>query len=439
MKNLYMMFLLLVCSIFTPGWILAQTDFGFLEEKEPIFFVDYATFREEPGEKFRLEVYYKILTKGLSFVKEDDKFKASYEIQVFVSNKINKQVTGTSMEEDYIVNSYEETRSPLNFLINQITLSLYSGRYRLRIKLIDHNSGSASELEKDFIIPSRIEKKIIFSDIEFIRQLSDPKNSDSDSIKTTRFNKTGETAIPSVSRSYGDSDPTLIFYFEIYDGPQKPQPFLLKYGMEHSAQAFLHEETTTVTLGPEVFSAFDSISLAGFPSGDYTLAITLLDNGQINAKTERPFHVEWSFLNLLKNDYFKAIEQLKYVASPEEIKKLKQVPEDQRIQSWLEFWKSKDPTPNTPQNELRDEYYSRLRYVNQNFTLPTQEGWETDMGRVYMVYGHPDEVEKHPFDREVQAFQKWYYYKRNRVFLFIDRGDGEYQLQPPYDGIIRGY
>ncbi len=437
MKKFYLTFLLLVFSIITSRLISAQTDFGFLDEKESIFFVDYATFREEPGEKFRLEVYYKILTKGLSFVREEDQFKASYEIQVFVSNKINKQVTGTSMEEDYFVDSYEETRSPLNFLINQISLSLYSGRYRLRIKLLDHNSGSSSELERDFIIPSRMEKKIIFSDVEFIRQLSDPENSDSDSIKTTRFNKTGETAIPSVSRSYGDSDPTLIFYFEIYDGPQKSQPFLLKYVMEHSAQAFLHEETTTVTLGTEAFSVFDSISLAGFPSGDYTLAITLLDSGQIGAKTVRPFHVEWSFLSLLKNDYFKAIEQLRYVASSEEIKKLKQAPEDQRLQSWLEFWKSKDPSPGTSQNELRDEYYRRLRYANQNFTLPTQEGWETDMGRVYMVYGHPDEVEKHPFDREVQAFQKWYYYKRSRVFLFIDRGDGEYQLQPPYDGFVR--
>jgi len=437
MKIFYMMFLLLFGSIFTPMWILAQTDYGILEEKESIFFVDCATFREETGEKFRLEVYYKILTQGLAFVKEEEKFKASYEIQVFVSNKINKQVTGTSMEEDYLVNSYEETRSPLNFLINQIPLSLYSGRYRLRIKLIDHNSGSASELERDFIIPSRIEKKTMFSDVEFIRQLSDPKNSDLDSIKTTRFDKAGKTAIPSVSRSYGDTDPTLIFYYEIYDGPQESQPFLLKYGIEHSAQAFVHEDTTTVTLGPKTFSRFDSISLGGFPSGDYSLTMTLLDNGQTIAKTERPFHVEWSFLNLLKNDYFKAIDQLRYVASPGEINKLKQVPEDQRLQKWLEFWKSKDPTPNTPQNELRDEYYRRLIYVNQNFSLPTQEGWETDMGRVYMVYGHPDEVEKHPFDRDAQAFQKWYYYKRNRVFLFLDRGDGEYQLQPPYDGIAR--
>ena len=411
--------------VFTP--VLAQTDFGYLEEKEQIFFVDYAAFREETGEKFRVEVYYKIFTKALSFVKHKDKFKASYEVQVVMSNKINKQVTGTSMEEDYFVNTYKETRSPSDFLINQLVLSLYSGRYKLRIKLLDRNSGSVFELEKNLKIPSRTQKKILFSEIEFIRHLSD-------STKESRFNKNGKMVIPSVSRSYGDTDPTLLFYYEIYGGPPEPQPYLLSYEINHQAQAFLYQETTTVMLGPEAFSAFDSLSLENFPSGYYSLKVALLEKSKVKAKIERPFQIDWSYLNLLKNDYLKAIEQLRYVASSDEMKKLKEAPKEERLQRWLEYWKSKDPTPNTPGNELKDEYYRRLKYVNLNFALPTRDGWETDMGMIYMVYGHPDEVEKHPFDREVRTFQRWHYYKENREFLFIDRGDGEYELQPPYDG-----
>jgi GWxTD domain-containing protein len=189
-----------------------------------------------------------------------------------------------------------------------------------------------------------------------------------------------------------------------------------------------------VILGPETFSAFDSISLKDFHSGDYSLTVTLWDKNEEKAKIEGSFAVDWSYLNLLKNDYLKAIEHLRYVASSDEMQELLQAPEEEQLRKWLEFWKSKDPTPNTPENELKDEYYRRLKYVNQNLALPTTDGWETDMGRIYMIYGHPDEVEKHPFDRDVRAFQKWYYYKTNRVFLFVDRGDGEYELQPPYDG-----
>lgn len=426
--------------ILVPTQVLAQTDFGYLDEKEQIFFVDYAAFREETGERFRVEVYYKIFTKALSFVKHKDKFKASYEVQVVVSNKINKQVTGTSMEEDYFVASYRETRSPSDFLINQLVLSLYSGRYKLRIALIDRNSGSVLELEKDFKIPSRTLKKILFSDVEFIRHLSDPQDPNSDSTEGgIRFNKRGKTVIPSVSRSYGDTDPTLIFYYEIYGGPEKPKPYLLSYEINNLTQAFFHQETTTVMLGSQTFSVFDSLSLENFPSGYYSLKVALLEEDQVRAKIERPFQIDWSYLNLLKNDYLKAIEQLRYVASSDEMKKLKEVPEEERLQGWLEFWKSKDPDPNTPENKLKNEYYRRLKYVSLNFALPTREGWETDMGMVYMVYGHPDEVEKHPFDREVRAFQRWHYYREHLVFLFIDRGDGEYELRSPYDGKSRRY
>jgi len=425
-------FLFCFWLVLTPTWVLGQTSFGYLEEKEPVFFVDYAAFREETSERFRLEVHYKILTKALTFIKLETGFKTSYEVQVFVSNKINKQVTGTSMEEDYFVESYRETRSPSDFLINQLVLSLYSGRYKLRIRLIDRNSGSVFELEKDFKIPSRSQKKILFSDVEFIRQLSD-------STEESKFNKRGRTVIPSVSRNFGDTDPTLMFYYEIYGGPQVPKAYVLGYEISHLSQPFLYHETTTVVLGPEVFVVFDSLSLKDFPSGYYTLKVALLEKGREKAKIERPFQVDWSHLNLLKNDYLKAIEQLRYVASSDEIKELKEVPKEERLERWLEFWKSKDPTPPTPKNELKDEYYRRLKYVNLNFALPTKEGWETDMGMVYMIYGHPDEVEKHPFDRDVRAFQRWYYYNENRVFLFMDRGDGEYELQTPYDGKIRRY
>jgi len=411
----------------------AQTDFGYLEEGGgSLFFVDYASFREETGEKYRLEVYYKIFNPGLTFVKYDDKFKASYEIELLVLNKVNKQVTGTSTEEDYLVDTYEETQSGGDFLINMINLSLYSGRYKLKIKFIDGNSGSESGLEKNFTIPSRSKKKMMFSDIEFIRELSD-------STETSRFNKREKRAIPSVDRNFGDPDPTLWIYYEIYGGPKQLQEYDLAYEIYSPTHSFSQQETTKFQIGPETFYRFESFSLKGLLGDDYILSIKLLDQRKEKAKIERSFKVEWSLLSMLENDYQKFIDQLRYAGTDEEIKGLREAKEEERPKKWLEFWKSKDPTPNTPENELRDEYYRRLKYANQNFAISNKDGWKTDMGMIYIVYGHPDDVEKHPFDRDVRAYQKWYYYKANRVFLFLDRGDGEYELQPPYDGIIRRY
>ena len=122
--------ILLFCLFMLPAAvpIRGQTDFGYLDESEAFFFVDWAAFREEAGEKFEVEIYYKIFTRALTFVKQGDQFRASYEIQVFLSNKVNRQVTGTSVEEDYYVGSYSETQSASDFLINKVPLSVYSGK-----------------------------------------------------------------------------------------------------------------------------------------------------------------------------------------------------------------------------------------------------------------------------------------------------------------------
>lgn len=432
MKKIIKIFCFFCYTIIVFGPASAQTDFGYLEEgRGSLFLVDYAIFREETGEKYRLELYYKIFNQGMTFVKYDNKFKASYEIELLVLNKVNKQVTGTSLEEDYLVNTYEETQSPGDFLINVINLSLYSGRYKVRIKFIDRNSGSESALERDFVIPSRSKKKMMFSDIEFIREFSD-------SADTSKFSKKGKRAIPSVDRNFGDPDPTLRIYYEIYGGQKEPKEYDLVYEIYNRTHSFSDQETVRVEIGPEIFHRFESFPLEGFGEGDYFFSIRLLDKMEERARIERPFQVDWSLLSMLKNDYLRFIDQLRYAASDAEIKKLKEAKEpEERLKKWLEFWKSKDPTPNTPENELRDEYYRRLKYANQNFAFSNKEGWETDMGMVYIIYGHPDEVEKYPFEREEKAYQWWHYYKSDRHFLFVDRGDGEYELQPPYDGKIR--
>ena len=75
MKIVTPIFLFCLWLILVPTRVLGQTDFGYLEDKEQVFFADYAAFREETGERFRVEVYYKIFTKILSFVKHEDKFK----------------------------------------------------------------------------------------------------------------------------------------------------------------------------------------------------------------------------------------------------------------------------------------------------------------------------------------------------------------------------
>lgn len=145
-------------------------------------------------------------------------------------------------------------------------------------------------------------------------------------------------------------------------------------------------------------------------------------------------------LTMVRNDYDTAVEQLRYVAAESEVKALRAAEgEQERIREWSKFWKARDPTPGTPENELRDEYYGRIRYATMTFSYLGKEGWRTDFGMVYVTYGPPDEIDRHPFDLDSPAYQVWYYYRLKRKFVFVDAGYGEYQLQYPYDGDLRKY
>ena len=93
------------------------------------------------------------------------------------------------------------------------------------------------------------------------------------------------------------------------------------------------------------------------------------------------------------------------------------------------FWKRRDPTPSTDQNEHMITYYKRIEYANENFDDGLGKGWRSDQGRVYIVYGPPDEVERYSFEAQSYPYQVWHYHNISRRFVFVDMdGYGRYQL-----------
>ena len=66
----------------------------------------------------------------------------------------------------------------------------------------------------------------------------------------------------------------------------------------------------------------------------------------------------------------------------------------ERDQFIADFWKRRNPKPETTENSFKEEHYRRLSFANQHFT-ENRPGWKTDRGRVYIVYGPPDVVTKH--------------------------------------------
>jgi len=103
----------------------------------------------------------------------------------------------------------------------------------------------------------------------------------------------------------------------------------------------------------------------------------------------------------LKQEYGKVYkkwldEDVRWIISDEEKSAFKQLSNDEERDSFIEtFWLRRDPSPDTEENEFKEEHYRRIAYANEHFAAGVQ-GWRTDRGRIYIMYGKADEIEAHP-------------------------------------------
>src|SRR5581483_4932479 len=115
-------------------------------------------------------------------------------------------------------------------------------------------------------------------------------------------------------------------------------------------------------------------------------------------------------------------EDVAYIITDEERKAFSHLNTDEERQNFIEqFWLRRDPTPDTEENEFKEEHYRRIAYANEHYASGIP-GWKTDRGRIYITFGPPDEIESHPsggsYNRPIEEgggetstypFEKWRY------------------------------
>lgn len=89
-------------------------------------------------------------------------------------------------------------------------------------------------------------------------------------------------------------------------------------------------------------------------------------------------------------------EDVVWIITDQERAAFKQLTNDEERDNFIEaFWQRRDPTPDTEENEYKEEHYRRIAYANEHFAAGIP-GWKTDRGRIYIMYGPPDEIDSHP-------------------------------------------
>jgi GWxTD domain-containing protein len=150
----------------------------------------------------------------------------------------------------------------------------------------------------------------------------------------------------------------------------------------------------------------------------------------------------------VKQVYKRWLEQdVAYIITDAERKVFNKLATDEEREAFIEdFWRKRDPDPDTDENEYREEYYERIAYANQHFASGIP-GWKTDRGRIYIMYGKADEIETHPAGGQYERpsyhgggststypFEIWFYRYLPGVgsgieIEFVDpTGSGEYRI-----------
>ena len=128
-------------------------------------------------------------------------------------------------------------------------------------------------------------------------------------------------------------------------------------------------------------------------------------------------------------------EDVHWIITPQERAEFAKLSGDEQRDHFVEqFWGGRNPTPSAPRNAFKQEHYRRLAFANEHFAADIP-GWETDRGRIYIIYGPPDAIDSHPPRSGKYPYEIWQYRHAEQdhkgvSFKFLDKCVcGKYQLE----------
>ncbi len=381
----------------------------------PLFHIDYACFRGE-GKNTIVEIYTQISFNHLQFVRSGDEFISAYEIDITLFSADDVPIYDESIADTVRTDSYEHARSSDEVLLGIYRYSLLPGEYTCYLRFHDRETGKVVRKQIRLKVKDYSGGEISLSYIKFLhpkQQQSCPLPSDHARLK----------AYPNPTRNYSYFQEYLRVYYEVYniDAPAelpvqfRVYPFgskkLLKVidHVAHFPADFCHQEV--------------ALPIADLPPGHFMLEIsvnTREDDRQATTYSEFTIGREVNPIGRLADR--EMIEQLRYIAPPQWLEFMRGLPPFKQRRFLIQFWKERDPSPGTQENEMMQEYYRRIRFATRNYTEHGLPGWQTEQGALYIRFGAPDKIVRQFLKNERGPVEIWLYKELNKTFMITREG-----------------
>ncbi len=396
--------------------------------------LDCASFREyADAAQSYVEIYYSFNRRQLEFVSTDEGLVATVLMQLSISDEEGNEVANRMWNTMSRVEDADDAKSIDYLIIDQVGINLKPGDYRIRLKATDVNSMAFGEV----IYEARVQE---FSTREL--QLSDVQLAFSIEADTTagRLLKAGQKVLPNPFQTFTHQGGMVYFYAELYnlkDAPGAKPEYELRYRVldvtGKKVKDFGKQTKTKPGNSAVVMSGINIGTLAG---GEYILEVEAKDKatGKMAHSTKKFVIIrEMSEEELAAEEIKRFKEEVAYIATSGELDMFDDLNFTGKMTFIGEFWKRRDPNVETPENEFKIEHYRRLSYAYFYFssTKEASDGWNTDQGRIYILYGQPDEIERNIAARGMAPWERWHYFELQGgvFFIFVDEdGYGVYRL-----------
>jgi len=402
-----------------------QTDIPVVSTGDIQFYIDHTSFRGLNRET-AIEIYFMIYADQLKYKFQDDRETANVQMEITINNKSGTEIIDTSWTiSPYL--SVESTERQYQVFYDQWDHSLVPGIYNFLITVTDISSSNTGKVHFTLNVPEISQ----CSQFQFVSEYG------SGDLKHP-FYKAGRIVYPCPSRRYGIINPILFIYYELYGLRfELIDSLYIRYSViDHDGNTTKKYQQKRIPVSNSDISISHGLSVADLESGNYEL-VANIDDESLSKKIRisRVFEViQKDYLTknfLLTKEHIKVHDDLlQILAAPEQYKYFSHLGMSAKPQYLIEFWRDKDPIPNTPENEYLIKLIERYQFANKNYSWGKIEGWDTARGHILIKYGYPDEVNQHDYEEELNPYEIWQYHDiKNYIFIFGDiRGNGRYRL-----------
>lgn len=419
--------------------------------------LDFARFRYDENNTY-LEIYYLVHYEGKDALVESKNIWLEFSI----SDVQKDSVVASSSQELTLQSAGSMDNGSASVKGSLIRVVLPVGEYSLKMMRYDENKGQKLDsIEYGFKAPRFRPDRIAVSDLELSSRIITRSIN-----KEGAFYKNTMEVFPNPTHIFGKDNPMLFYYVELYNlqNEQIPGPVKVQAVISDDEGQIRAEKSYKRKRGYESTVEYGQFNITKLESGLYTLIFAVIDSASdysvytrnnfyinnpdvllVSEKDQEGGFLESEFSNIPENELNEKFKSVIYIASKNEMDVHKRMDtEGSKRQYLYDFWREEQ------RESLKDDYYERVNMANELYAYSNREGWQSDRGRIYIVYGEPDRILKKPHNPDDIPYEIWFYYNLEGgvKFLFGDEtGFGEYLLisstkrgeiyDPKYDSILR--